>query len=349
MSHYLHSWQVRFLLDVYRSIHQLMDNDAAKRYRSMIHDTVKGHLSWVFRRAERPHSFWHRSYLVTGRPKDGPIFQLDQQCYPFLELCDFFAEFPEEHAFVEGICKEKSIAETIALLESKRDAGTGLFPTDETPGDDTVEYPFHFSSHILLWNTFSRVHDLLKAVGMGSTSHALNLDAFARDVLHSTKRHFQAIDSQTGKPIFAYLTDGAGKTTVYHDANDIPTLFAPAWNFVQSKSEIELWRNTMDFGLSPSNEKGYFVGEPFGGLGSVHTPGPWPLGYFQEFVYAQLTNNAAAEEDEWRRIKGTMLWDGLFSEAVDCRTGECTSKAWFSWPGSMIGGALIHSNRVRNI
>jgi hypothetical protein len=323
-----------------------MDTDTAQRYQSMIYHTVKGHLNWVFNRAERPYSFWHRSYLVTGKPKDGPVFQLDQQCYPFLELCDFLAEFPEEFEFVENICKEKSIVNTIAFLESKRDASTGLFPTDETPGDDAVEYPFHFSSHVLLWYTFSRLHELLKVIGMESTSKGLNLNTLAQNLRHSTIHHFQMVNDSTGKSMFAYLTDGAGNTTAYHDANDIPTLFVPEWNFAKSKRELELWKNTMDFGLSPLNEKGYFVGEPFGGLGSVHTPGPWPLGYFQEFVYAQLTNNAVAEEDAWRRITGAMLWDGLFSEAVDYRTAECTSKAWFSWPGSMIGSAIIHSNRA---
>jgi uncharacterized protein len=322
-----------------------MDIDAAQRYRSLIHKTVRGHLSWVFRRAERPYSFWHRSYLVTGQPKDGPVFQLDQQCYPFLELCDFFVEFPEESSFVQCICKESSITNIIELLESKRDTRTGLFPTDETPGDDAVEYPFHFSSHVLVWNTFSRFHELLEGIGMDSTCAALKLDAFAQDVRHSALSRFETVNNNTGKPMWAYLTNGTERTTLYHDANDIPTLFAPAWNFVQSKRELELWRNTMDFGLSSSNEKGYFAGKPFGGLGSVHTPGPWPLGYCQEFIYAQLTNNTEAEEDAWRRIRGTMLWDGLFSEAVDYRTGECTSKAWFSWPGSMIGAALVHSER----
>jgi len=325
-----------------------MDAEAASWYSSLIHKTVKGHLNWVFRRAERPYSFWHRSYLVTGPPKDGPLFQLDQQCYPYLELCDFFAEFPEESAFVEGICKEPGTSVTLALLESKRDAVTGLFPTDETPGDDAVEYPFHFSSHILLWYTFARFHDLTKAIGVDSEYNNLNLDKVAQEVRHSTIRHFETVNPNPGKPLFAYLTDGAGKTTLYHDANDIPTVLAPIWSFVQSKLELELWRNTMEFGVSPSNEKGYFIGEPFGGLGSVHTPDPWPLGFFQEFVFAQMTGNAEAEADAWRRIKGTMMWDGLFSEAIDRSTGECTSKAWFSWPGSMISGALVKPNRGKN-
>lgn len=97
----------------------------------------------------------------------------------------------------------------------------------------------------------------------------------------------------------------------------------------------------MDFGLSPLNDGGYYGEGEFGGLGSVHTRGPWPLGYAQEFVYAHLTGDEAGKADAWRRIKGSMFWDGLFPEAVDRHTGDCVSKAWFSWPGSMIGSALL--------
>ena len=73
----------------------------------------------------------------------------------------------------------------------------------------------------------------------------------------------------------------------------------------------------------------------------MHTQGPWPLGYAQEFIYAHLTRLDEAKEDAWRRIKGSMFWDGLFPEAVNCHTGDCLSRAWFSWPGSMIGSALL--------
>ena len=97
----------------------------------------------------------------------------------------------------------------------------------------------------------------------------------------------------------------------------------------------------MNFGLSPLNKDGFYPEGKFGGLGSVHTRGPWPLGYAQEFIYASLTGNTAAQEDSWRRIQGAMFWDGFFPEAVDSHTGDCVSKAWFSWPGSMIGSALL--------
>jgi len=42
-----------------------------------------------------------------------------------------------------------------------------------------------------------------------------------------------------------------------------------------------------------------------------------------------------------KKIQGSMFMDGLFSEAVNAETGECTSKAWFSWPGCVISSALI--------
>lgn len=73
----------------------------------------------------------------------------------------------------------------------------------------------------------------------------------------------------------------------------------------------------------------------------MHTRGPWPLGFAQEFIFASLLVDRAAIEDAWRRIQGSMFMDGLFSEAVNAETGECTSKAWFSWPGCVISSALI--------
>jgi meiotically up-regulated gene 157 (Mug157) protein len=141
--------------------------------------------------------------------------------------------------------------------------------------------------------------------------------------------------------MFAYLTDGAGEHIFYHDANDIPTLFALDWGFLSTSSLLSAWNNTMKFGNSALNKGGYYANGAFGGLGSVHTKGPWPLGYAQEFVYASLIGDLEKQYDAWRRIKGSMFWDGLFPEAVDCNTGDCVSKAWFSWPGSMIGSALL--------
>ncbi|RYP75070.1 hypothetical protein DL770_007481 [Monosporascus sp. CRB-9-2] len=255
-------WQVRLLLETYNHLKLLIEPDSTSEYAQQISYVAKGHLEWVFNRAQRP-----KSYLVIGKPKDQTIFQLDQQCYPLLELCDYLDCFPHEVDFVTRLADSGVIAEILEVLASKRDAETGLWPTDETPGDD---------------------------------AH-----------------------------------------TFYHDANDVPTLFAVEWKFVETPNQITTWMNTMDFGLSPLNERGFCAEGPYKGLGSQHSPGPWVLGYFQELAYAASVDDAPAIDEVWEKILAAMQWDGTFSEAVDSQTAECSSKAWFSWPGSMIGALLI--------
>ncbi|KIX06673.1 uncharacterized protein Z518_04649 [Rhinocladiella mackenziei CBS 650.93] len=333
-------WQVRFLMDVHRNLDDLADERTAKAYLQMIRDTIKGHLVWIYRYAQRPHQYWHRSYLTTGRPKDGAVFQLDQQCYPLLEICDFWETFPEEQDLVQSILSEDVIFQVLSLIESKKDQSTGLFATDETPGDDAVEHPFHFSSHVLLWHALSKLAKLTSQLP-NCSQLCRRLRVLADDVRVATVKHFLCLDPDRGKTSFAYLVDGQSHRTFYHDANDLPTLFAPVWGFVKTDIERQAWHNTMEFAFSVANDGGYYGDGPFGGLGSVHTRDPWPLGYFQSWRYAQMTGNIQEESAAWRKICGCMLWDGLFSEAVDGQTGECTSKAWFSWPGSMIGSRLL--------
>lgn len=335
------SWQIRFLLEVFQRLDLVVDPCTASDYRKEIGNRVKGHLNWVFHDAERPHTFWHRSYLANGVPKDGAVFQLDQQCYPILELCDYFEMIPDSDTSVRGVLEESTISDIIEVLIAKRDPLSKLFPTDETPGDDPVVFPFHFSSHVLVWYMFKRLSELLKRTGNASTLQASSVEELANETLDATISHFVAQNPKTKETMFAYLTDGAGQHTFYHDANDIPTLFAREWGFAYRPEISALWTRTFEFGLSAENEGGYYCNGPFGGLGSVHTRGPWPLGYFQELVFAEMTGNCAARDIAWHKIRGTMFSDGLFSEAVDSFTGECTSKAWFSWPGSMIGSALL--------
>ncbi|EXJ65299.1 hypothetical protein A1O7_01640 [Cladophialophora yegresii CBS 114405] len=340
-------WQVRFLIDTYLNLEDLTYPSNAEEYGQVIKATVKGHLIWVFRYAQRPHKFWHRSYLTTGRPKDGPVFQLDQQCYPLLELCDVGENFPEEHELVEEILRSDAVSQVLDLIETKRDVRTGLFPTDETPGDDAVEYPFHFSSHVLLWHSLSRLAKVA-AHFMAGSAFETRLTTLAVAVRTSTLDHFLCPDPATGKQVFSYLVDGAGQRTFYHDANDLPTLFASSWGFTGTDSEEQAWHNTMHFAFSTANEGGYYAGGAFEGLGSVHTRNPWTLGYFQQWRYAQMSGDRHAEAIAWNKICGVMLWDGMFSEAVDGHSGEVTSKAWFSWPGSMIGSGLLErGNRER--
>jgi meiotically up-regulated gene 157 (Mug157) protein len=196
----------------------------------------------------------------------------------------------------------------------------------------------------LLWHTLSRLAKLLAQMTTGSVL-GKRLELLAAAVHKATMEHFLCLEAT---PSFSYLVDGAGKRTFYHDANDLPTLLAPSWGFLRTGIEEQAWHTTMRFAFSTSNKGGYYAGGDFEGLGSVHTRNPWTLGYFQQWRYAQMTGNYKAETVAWRKICGVMLWDGMFSEAVDGHSGEVTSKAWFSWPGSMIASGLLQpGNRER--
>lgn len=310
-------------------------------YSKQIHASIRGHLIWVFQKAQRPHGYWHRSYLANGIPKDGPVYQLDQQCYPILELVDFYKQFPHERDFVKSILESNTIIEVLHNLQRHYDSTLGLYKTEETPGDDAVEYPFHFSSHVLLWHTFHNLSELYRSYSDITNLNCAELEKLAEQIRTATLKHFVTTCHQTGDVVFGYLTDGHGTHTFYHDANDIPTLFAVDWKFINTPELQRIWAHTMNFGLSPLNKDGFYPDGEFGGLGSVHTRGPWPLGFAQEYIYASIRSDTVAKQDAWRRIQGSMFWDGLFPEAVDCHTGDCVSKAWFSWPGSMIGSALL--------
>ena len=330
---------------MHQNADRLFGASGISHYKTRIGHTLQGHLRWVFETAQRPQRFWHRSYVITGRPKDGPTFQLDQQCYPLLELCDYYEAFPErqQRHFVAGIVRGAAMREVLELLLSKRHEPTGLFPTDETPGDDAVDHPFHFSSHVLLWYTLSRLASLCEDVGASGDDNLSpqKLRLLAEEIRSAALTHFLQIDDADQELKLAYLVDGKGARTFYHDANDIPTVFATRWNFLSSGEQLAAWTNTMRFALSERNRLGYAVGGEFAGLGSVHSAGAWPLGYFQEMLYAHMSGDASLMGEAVRRVRGSMQWDGTFSEAVDVKTGAVTSKAWFSWPGAMMAAMII--------
>jgi hypothetical protein len=267
--------------------------------------SVDGFLRWLFEAAERPGGWWPRASLANGVAKD-PVFQLDQQLYPFLLL--------EDHARLTG---EGELAdryrtrrdEIIRALLARRTA-FGLIAADETPADDPSEQPFHFSSHVLLWRVLRDLDPPAAAA-----------------VRAATLAHF----SDAGR--FAYAVRGASAEGArhYHDANDLPTVFAPAWGFCEGDDPV--WRATIDFAWSRKNE-GYFAGA-LGGLGSLHTPHPWPLGDLQEIVVARVLGDAERERRGWERLGRVETWDGLLPEAYDETTGAVASRHWFAWPAAL--------------
>ncbi len=266
---------------------------------------VDGFVRWLFELAERPAGWWPRASLANGASKD-PAFQLDQQLFPLLLLEDH-ARLTGERSLLESYTKMRD--EIVHALLTRRTA-FGLIATDETPADDPLEQPFHFSSHVLLWRVLRDLDPRMAA-----------------EVRDATRAGF--IDS--GR--FAYAVRGAQADDArhYHDANDLPTVFAPAWGFCDASDPV--WLATIEFAWSTDNE-GYFAG-PLGGLGSLHTRHPWPLGDLQGIVVARVLADAKREKRALERLDKVETWDGLLPEAYDEATGAVASRHWFAWPAAL--------------
>jgi hypothetical protein len=270
-----------------------------------VRDAVGGFLRWLFERAERPQGWWPRASLANGTSKD-PAFQLDQQLFPLL-LLDDHARLTGDRTLAKRYASDRD--RTIAALLARR-ATFGLIATEETPADDPlVEQPFHFSSHVLLWRVLRDTHP----------------DA-AEEVRDAIRSGF----TDSGR--FAYAVRGPRvDARHYHDANDLPTVFAPGWGFCDPDDPV--WRATIEFAWSSDNE-GYYDGA-LGGLGSLHTPHPWPLGDLQGIVVARVVGDAERERRGWERLGRVETWDGLLPEAYDETTGAVASRHWFAWPAAV--------------
>lgn len=275
-------------------------------------EIVRRHLIWMFEIAERRDGMWARCYLANGRIKDG-AFQLDQQIFPLLEWAEYVLETGDQTVFER---LKPGVKAVIAALLARRAEHSLLFPTDETPADDPIAIPYHFSSHVLLWATLSKLNRL----GMGYEALADNLKVAIRA---------QFTVDHDGAALFAYAVDERGGFHLYHDANDLPTILAPVWGFCTVSDPV--WRATIDFAFSDANRDGVYAGR----LGSVHTRAPWSLGDVQALILARLLNDREREAESLRQLAFAAQSDGALPEAYDSQTGAVVSRTWFAWTNAV--------------
>jgi hypothetical protein len=276
-----------------------------------------GHLRWLFWIAHRPDGWWGRSHLTGGAVKD-PVFQLDQQWYPLLELARAALDWGLPEAWSEHRPQARRVAEQ--LLDARHP--NGLWPTAQSPADDPLELPYHFSSHVLAWRTLALLSRLDPS------------GPWAREgenVRDAVRRHFV-----TPEGTWAYATDGR-RYLPYHDANDLPTACAARWGFVDPEDRV--WRRTVQFAWSPCHA-GFFPGRR-GGLGSVHAPGPWTLGDLQHYVVGCALQDGLMVRAAWRRLREVAADDQLLPESYDPDTGAPRTRVWFAWPGAAAAALLL--------
>jgi hypothetical protein len=290
---------------------------------------VAEHLRWLWGRSRQRDGTWLRSHLTNGRVKDRGV-QADQQLYPLLELCEYRrtigswphppGDDPDDPAAAWG----RAVAGEWQRLRAT--AGHGLLASDENPADDPSQLPYTLSSQILYWHTARQLARWAPELGLADG----RFDRDADDVRHAIDEHF-TVDGPFG-PQWGYETDGQGRHRRYNDANDLPTAFAPLWGFCPASDPH--WVATMRFTFSPRNPA-YCIG-PFGGLGSAHTPGTWPLGDVQQWVAASLAGDRPTAEAVLDKLCRIAAPDGLLPESYDPATGAWLARHWFAWPSAAL-------------
>lgn len=289
-------------------------------------DLVRRHLIWTFEQAERIDGAWARCYMANGRVKDG-AFQLDQQLYPLLELTDYLRVTEDTEFAVRMLPNVEKVLAGLSERYLPDKTGLLLFPTDETPADDPIALPFHFSSHVLLWHTLNR----LAKVGA-----APQWTARLAELRETIQRAFVA--AHHGQQIYAYATDGKGNYHFYHDANDFPLALAPAWGFVSADDPV--WRATVDFAFSPANAGGFYDGH----LGSVHSRAAWALGDVQDLIIAKALGDTARMERARASLRHAAQNDGALPEAYNAAgeaAGSVFSRHWFVWTNAALACAEL--------
>jgi hypothetical protein len=291
-------------------------------------EVVAQHLRWLWFRCDRAHG-WMRSHLPNGAVKDR-AFQADQQLYPVLELLDYreaagaWPELPPGHPGWGEV-----VAETWRALPV--DPELGLVAGDENPADDPASLPYLLSTQILLWYTATRLGARAGELGLAARA----LEGTAGTVRAAIRDRF-ACPGPFGAQ-WAYETDGRGRSRRYHDANDLPTALAPLWGLCTP--DDPRWSATMRFAFDPANP-GWSPGR-WGGLGSAHTPGTWPLGDIQEWVAASLLGDRSRAGRALGRLLAVAAPDGLLPETYDSGTGRWLARPWFAWPAATLAALAL--------
>ena len=103
--------------------------------------------------------------------------------------------------------------------------------------------------------------------------------------------------------------------------------------------EDRQWSATMRFAFDPANP-GWSPGR-WGGLGSAHTPGTWPLGDIQEWVAAGLSGDTGRAERALERLLAVAAPDGLLPETYHSGTGRWLARPWFAWPAATLAALAL--------
>ena len=297
-------------------------------------DLVADHLRWLFLRCERPAGRWMRSHHADGSVKD-PVFQADQQLYPLLELTDFVLATGTVPALPVGQTWSEAVMDAWRAAEEAIDPHLDLIATAENAADDAVGEPYLLSDQVLLWRVASRLAETATTLGVTKGPF---IDRAARS-RRAVTTHFE-IEGPLG-PQWASAVDGKGGSATYVDANELPIALAPLWGFCRARDRR--WQGTMAFAFDEANAA--FVPGELSGLGSLHTPGTWPMGDIQRWVSAGLAGHHVVADAALDRLVDVAFADGMLPEAYDPGGSGAAVRHWFAMPGAALGVLILEHAR----
>jgi len=124
---------------------------------------------------------------------------------------------------------------TIRLVEVYKHPEFALYTTKETPADDLVKYPYHFSSQIIAWATFFNLGEYLKEIDPGLASFCKERST---EIKEAIMEKMVAVHPKLEKELYVYTTDLAGNYEFTQDANDLPTMLLPYLGFCDRNDRV---------------------------------------------------------------------------------------------------------------
>jgi uncharacterized protein len=289
-------------------------------------------------------------------------FELDSLCYP-IQLCkDYWDATGDAAVFDQSVYRmlgrilevmraeqhhERDSRYTFRrpLPPTRRDtltrwgrgspvSPTGMVWSGFRPSDDACRYGFHIPANMFAVVVLGHVVEFAERI-YGDPAMA-GAAARLRDEIDAGIQTYGMVEHPHYGQIYAYETDGFGRSNLMDDAN-VPSLLSIPYLGYRPADDPTYLR-TRAFVLSRANRY-YAEGAYARGVGSPHTPRGyvWPIG----LIVQGLT---ATDSVEQRRtldmLVATTAGTGYMHESFDPNRPERFTRPWFAWANSLFG-ALV--------
>lgn len=199
-----------------------------------------------------------------------PGFELDQAAAYLVALGEYI-EWSADFSILKNEAIRLGTERLLELLESWKDAETGLYRTELNPSDDPVGCIFLTYNNVLVWKGLRYMERL-----------GYPVDKQAQRLQESIIRHL--VIEKEGKKMFAWAGDGQGGSELYDDPPG-SLILLKYYGFCDKDDEI--YKNTMDWVFSTRNVYYYNV-NGFRGTGCIHSPSIWPMSLCNQLLSGEL-------------------------------------------------------------